>query len=117
MIAVHDVSMRISIKDGFQFPFAVTSLTLDEGFGLDIDIDLKARAVLIGKEAVEDMIALVCAGSRHVDALSGIAVEVASHNPDQGNGLSEIVFVELIEVALAVLIGAKSRRGVEREEQ
>ena len=41
----------------------------------------------------------------------GIAVEVATDDPDQGDGLSHKGLIERIEVALAVLIGAESRRG------
>ena len=45
---------------GFQFPFAVINFTPEEGFGVGHDCNLKVRAVLVGKEAVEDMIALAC---------------------------------------------------------
>ena len=53
--------------------------------------DLKVRAVLVGKEAVEDMIALMRTGCRHVDAPPGIAVEVASYDPNQRDGPLQIV--------------------------
>src|SRR6201989_1211242 len=117
MTAVHNVSMRIDISVGFQLPFAVSSLTPDEGFGVGFEVDLKVRAVLIGKEAVEGMIALVRTGVRHVDGLSPGAVEVASYDPDQRDGLSHKALVEHIEVVLAVHISAESRRCVEGEEQ
>jgi hypothetical protein len=69
---------------------------------------------LVGKEAVEDMIALMRNGCRHVDAPSGIAVEVASYDPNQKDGpLQIVVLIERIEVSPAILIGIVSRRGVE----
>ena len=66
MTAVHDVSITIGMSVGFQFPFAVINFTPEEGFGVGLDRDLKVRAVPVGKEAVEDMIALVRAGCWHV---------------------------------------------------
>jgi hypothetical protein len=78
-------------------------------------IPLKADyQFLVGKEAVEDMIALMRTGCRHVDPPPGIAVEVASYDPNQKDGpLQIVVLIERIEVSLAILIGVVSRRGVE----
>src|SRR6266436_8108043 len=112
MMAVHDVSMRIDISVGYQSPFATVSVEV--GLSGGTLRHLKVRAVLVGKKAVEDMIALVRAGCRHVDARPALAVEIASHDPEQGDGPAPIVvLVERIEVALAILIGVVSRRGVE----
>jgi hypothetical protein len=57
----------------------------------------------------------------HTDAPSGIAVEVASHDPEQRDSpwiaAGIVVLVERIEVVIAIRIGVESRRGVEGEEQ
>ena len=116
MTAVHDVSMGIDRSVGYQLPFARV-VTNDVGLRAGCPRHLKVRAVLVGKEAVEDMIALVRAGWRHVDALTGIAVEVAAHDPEQRDGTVTVELVERIEVALAILSGAVSRRGVEGDQQ
>jgi hypothetical protein len=114
MIAVHDVSMRIDISVGYQSPFAMVRLSAEVGLSGGTLRHLKVRAVLVGKEAVEDMIALVRAGCRHVDAPPGIAVEVASHDPEQGDGPARIVeLIERIEVALAIL-GSSRREGLQQ---
>src|ERR1700722_7299329 len=103
MTAVHHESMRIEESFCYQRPESLRG-----GYRRD----LKVRAVLVGKEAVEDMIALMRTGCRHVDAPPGIAVEVASDDPNQRDGPLQIVVpIERIEVSPAILIGVVSRRG------
>lgn len=111
MKAVHNVSTSIGMANvGIahdQLPFARV-VAIDVGLGGACQPHLKVRGLLVGKEPIEDMIALVRAGCRHVDAVAGIAVEVAAYDPEQGDGTNTVELVERIEVALAILSGAES---------
>src|SRR6516225_9861161 len=62
MIAVHDVSTRTDNSVDYKLPWATVSLVPSLSGGHLRH--LKVRAVLIGKEAVEDVIALVGAACR-----------------------------------------------------
>jgi len=116
MMAVHDVSMRIDISVAYQSPFLTVSVEV--GLSGGTLRHLKVRAVLVGKKAVEDMIALGACWLPACRCPARLAVEVASNDPEQGDGLVQIVeLVERIEVALAILIGVVFRRGVEGDEQ
>jgi hypothetical protein len=86
MKVVHDVAVRIDGSVGFQ-PSSARVVTADVGLRAAYQHHFKVRGLLVGKEAVEDMIALVRVGWRHVDGQTGIAVEVAAHDPERGDGL------------------------------